>query len=128
MFHLAAFIVIHMFIDLDSQNTTYCFSHDSQGSLISETGKAVFDQKVLNMKWTHLAIFLFEFGHRFHFTNELDINMSVITKFLKFVTVPIYWFVIIDAFGSLRKANLNVLESTTSTNEVRINSEMPFCV
>ena len=55
---------------------------------------------------------------------ELNINMNVTKKLLDFVTIPHYWFVIIDAFGALRRANLNVLDSTS---EVKIKSEMPFC-
>ena len=65
------------------------------------------------MKWTHFAIFVAQFLGTFHFSKEMSINRSVTKKLFFFLTVPLYWLVVIDAYETLRQANLNVLSATT---------------
>ena len=129
IFHLAAFIAICMVVNIDPQNTTYCFTHDATGKLVmSEDESSIFDQKVLNLKWTHLAIFIAQFAGTVNFTKELSINLSVTKKMLYFITVPLYWMVIIDAYETLRRANLNVEKGTSNADDVNIVDNMPMCI
>ena len=54
--------------------------------------------------------------------------MQIIKKFLYFVTVPLYFFVIIGCYETLHLARLNVVEQPTSVSDIKIDPSLPFCM
>ena len=91
---------------------TYCYHHDASGNIVSSVKadgeNSVFDENVIILKWMHLAIFILLFFSTLNFTKQLNLNMQILKKFCMFITVPLYFWVIIDAYDSVHWANLNV--------------------
>ena len=103
------------------------FTHDKQGALVkTQEDSSFFDDKVTRLKWMHLAIFILQFIGTINFTKELNVNMQIIKKFFYFITVPMYFYVIVDCYETLHLAYLNVVEEPANASEVKLL--YPFCM
>ena len=79
----------------------------------------------MRLKWMHLLVAILLFASNLVYTKDLSVNVKVFEKLAAYITVPVYFFLILQAQEALRHSHVPVHSSIEGLGVLTMDAAMP---